>query len=207
MTIVLVIIVICIGFLLALSGRNEKERFNDFFGVPIAHRGFHEDANSPENSIPAFKRAVERGYGIELDLHLLSDGSLAVFHDDTLLRMTGEEGCVKDLTQEDLKNYRLGGTEHTIPTFVQVLKLVQGEVPLIIELKSEDNVPELCKATLDALDAYQGDFVIESFDPRVLMWLKKNAPEITRGQLSQNFLKDKENKLSLPLKIVLTSLF
>lgn len=207
MTVILIILVLSLGFLLALSGRNEEDRFNAFKGVPIAHRGFHTMPEAPENSIPAFKRAVEHGYGIELDLHLLSDGTLAVFHDDTLIRMTGVEGRIKELTADELKNYRLGGTAHTIPTFTQFLELVDGRVPLIIELKAEGNVPELCRATLDALSDYKGDFVIESFHPRVLIWLRKNCPKITRGQLSQNFLADKKNNLCLPLKAVLTTLF
>ncbi len=201
----LIIFVILILLVLSLSGRGGKERFKDFVGVSVAHRGLHDKPHIPENSIPAFKKAVEKGYGIELDLHLLADGGLAVFHDNTLARTTGAEGKVKNLTLEELKNYHLEGTENTIPSFDEVLNLIDGKVPLIIELKAESNSAELCKATLAALEGYKGAFVIESFDPRPLMWLKNNRPEITRGQLSQNFVKEPSD-LSLPLRLVLTSM-
>lgn len=205
MVFVLIILVIALLFVPALAGRGEKERFEAFRGVPIAHRGLHNKPQIPENSMPAFSRAVDKGYGIELDLHLLADGGLAVFHDNTLVRTTGAEGRVKDLTSDELKNYRLEGTENTIPAFPEVLKLVDGKVPLIIELKAEGNSAELCKATLKALENYSGAYVIESFDPRPLIWLKNNRPDITRGQLSQNFIKEPSG-LKLPLRLVLTSL-
>jgi glycerophosphoryl diester phosphodiesterase len=155
--------------------------------------------------MPAFALAIKKGYGIELDLHLLSDGSLAVFHDNTLVRTTGKEGNIKDLTKEQLKDYNLEGTRFTIPTFSEVLKLVDGQVPLIIELKTENNTAQLCKATVNALQGYKGDFCIESFDPRPLIWLKKNCPDIVRGQLSQNFFKEPSG-LKVPLQFILTTL-
>lgn len=200
-----VIILIALILLLMLSGRSEPERFSGFKGYAIAHRGLHSKPQIPENSLPAFALAVKQGYGIELDLHLLSDGGLAVFHDNTLVRTTGAEGNVKELTTDQLKEYCLEGTQWTIPEFKEVLKLVDGKVPLIIELKAEGNSAALCKAVLEALEGYKGEFCIESFDPRPLFWLRKNRPEITRGQLSQNFLKSPSG-LALPLQLILTAL-
>lgn len=206
--IIALIIVVAVLFLalFALSGRGGKSRFNGFEGFDIAHRGLHNKPTIPENSMAAFKLAVEKGYGIELDLHLLADGGIAVFHDNTLDRTTGKQGNIKDLSVAELKNYTLEESSETIPVFSDVLALVNGKVPLIIELKTEKNTAPLCEAVMEALKDYKGAYCIESFDPRPLIWLKKNQPDITRGQLSQNFLKSK-TKLSFPVKILLTSLF
>ncbi|MBQ5799377.1 MAG: hypothetical protein IIW18_01550, partial [Oscillospiraceae bacterium] len=106
-------------------------------GWRYAHRGLHDAAQGiPENSMTAFRRAVEHGFGAELDVHLLADGSLAVFHDSDLQRMTGREGKIEDLTAADLADYRLNGTEETIPAFAEVLALFEAaKLPLIVELK------------------------------------------------------------------------
>ncbi|MEE0928855.1 MAG: glycerophosphodiester phosphodiesterase family protein [Acutalibacteraceae bacterium] len=202
---IIILLIILLFLLLALGGRVQEARFKPFRGRAIAHRGLHKNPQIPENSLPAFGLAVNHGYGIELDVHLLSDGTLAVFHDNTLFRMTGLEGNIKDLTKEELKNIKLNLTENHIPTFEEVLTLVDGKVPLIIEIKTEGNTAELCSAVMKALKNYQGDYCIESFDPRVLFWLRKNHPEVTRGQLSQNFLKRKEN-LNIFLRLILTQL-
>lgn len=203
--VLIVILVLALLFALALSGRGGNERFSGIKGFDIAHRGLHNKPTIPENSMAAFKLAVEKGYGIELDLHLLADGGIAVFHDNTLDRTTGKQGNIKDLTLADLKDYTLEESSETIPNFYDVLNLVDGKVPLIIELKIEKNTGALCKATMEALKDYKGYYCIESFDPRPLIWLKKNHPEVARGQLSQNFLKSK-SKLSFVTKILLTSL-
>lgn len=202
---VVALILICVLLLLALSGRGGKERFKAFEGYAIAHRGLHNKPRIPENSMPAFAAAVLGGYGIELDLHLLADGGLAVFHDNTLDRTTGLKGRVKDLTTEQLEDIKLEGTDWGIPTFQEVLQLVNGQVPLVIELKAEGNSAALCNATLEALEGYKGAYCIESFDPRPLLWLKQNRPEVTRGQLSQNFFKESSG-LKLPLQFILTAL-
>ena len=204
--VIITVTAIIILLLLAVGGRRAGKRFAEFEGKAVAHRGLHKKPEIPENSLPAFALAVEKGYGIELDLHLLADGGLAVFHDDTLIRTTGKEGKIKELTTEALKDYKLEGTEETIPTFSQVLKLVDGRVPLVIELKNEGNAAGLCRATLAALEGYNGPWCIESFDPRPLFWLRRNAPQVLRGQLSQNFLKEKSG-LILPLRFILTTLW
>ena len=165
----------------------------------IAHRGLH-DEEAPENSIAAFKKAMDKFYAIELDVHLLADGTVAVFHDDALARMTGKDGFIKLLKKEDLKNYKLLGTKECIPTFEEVLKLVNGSVPILVEIKNTDKVGDLEKATVKLLKNYKGEYAVHSFNPYTVGWLKDNAPEIIRGQLGGYLKKD---KLSFWKKIIL----
>lgn len=154
----------------------------------IAHRGLHND-KLPENSLGAFENAAQNGYPIELDVHLLKDGEIAVFHDDSLARITGKDGYIGNLCKEDLKTYNLLGTEYTIPTFDEVLSLVAGRVPLLIEVKNPDKVGRLEELLYKKLKEYSGEYAIQSFNPFVLKWFKDNAPEVLRGQLS-GYLKD-----------------
>ena len=206
MTIVLVILVVlAVLYLLATRCRCGHPGMEALRGWSYAHRGLHGEG-VPENSMKAFRLALEAGYGIELDLHLLKDGNLAVIHDSLLVRTTGAEGHIEDLTTEELKNYTLEGTEETIPQFKEVLDLFDGKAPLIVELKAErGNHAALTETAVKMLESYDGVYCIESFDPRCILWLKKNRPEIIRGQLSQNFVKKNEN-LSLALRIALTHL-
>lgn len=158
-----------------------------------AHRGYHDKPRIPENSMAAFRRAIENGYGAELDVHLMKDGRLAVIHDASLRRTAGADVLVEDLTAEELKQYRLEGTNEQIPLLEEVLELFQDRTPLIIELKAErGNHAALAEATCRMLDRYRVHYCIESFDPRCLIWLKKNRPEIVRGQLSEQFLRHGE---------------
>ncbi len=202
---IIIVLLIILMYLLSLDGRRGHKDLETLKKYHYAHRGLHGDG-VPENSMKAFEAAKQNGYGIELDIHLLKDGTLAVFHDNTLNRVTGVNGKVEDLTKEDLKNIHLQGTDETIPEFSEVLALYDGKAPLVIELKPVGkNHAELARAVCDALKDYNGAYCIESFDPRCLLWLKNNRPEILRGQLSQNFLKT-DDKLSLPIRIVMTSL-
>ena len=108
---------------------------------PFAHRGyFNKEDGIPENSIPAFERAVKSGFGIELDVHILKDGAIVVFHDDSLNRMTGVNKNLKDLTYDEIKDLKLNGTSFGIPLFIDVLKIVDGKVPILIELKYDNKV-------------------------------------------------------------------
>ena len=158
-----------------------------------AHRGYHDKPRIPENSMAAFRRAIENGFGAELDVHLMKDGRLAVIHDASLKRTAGADVLVEDLTAEELKTYRLEGTDEQIPLLEEVLELFQDRTPLIIELKAErGNHAALAEATCRMLDRYRVHYCIESFDPRCLIWLKKNRPEIVRGQLSEQFLRHGE---------------
>ena len=161
----------------------------------FAHRGFHSKPEIPENSLPAFRRAAERGWGAEFDVHLLSDGTLAIFHDSELERCTGVKGNIEALDFEKMRKLRLEGTDEVIPTFDEVLDIFEhsdnrhgNPCPLIIELKPVGNIQALVRAVCDRLDSYKGDFCIECFDPRALIALKQYRPEIVRGQLAQDFL-------------------
>lgn len=149
----------------------------------------------PENSYSAIKRAADYGYGIEFDVHLTKDGIPVVFHDDTLNRICGVDGKIKDYTFEELQQFRLMGTEEKIPAFADVLKAVNGRTPLIIEYKVENNTNALCKTCNDILKNYNGLYCIESFHPMAVRWYRKNRPDIVRGQLSENFMKTNANAL------------
>lgn len=191
------------GYLLSTRCRKGNPQMRKLRPWVYAHRGLH-DQTRPENSMSAFRAAIANGYGVELDVHLLKDGNLAVIHDSTLVRTTGAEGRIEDLDSQDLWNYRLEGTSEMIPTFREVLDLFNGRVPLIIELKVVDNnYPALCQAVCRRLDRYKGLYCIESFDPRCVQWFRKNRPDIIRGQLAQNYFRA---SLKLPwiLKLLLT---
>lgn len=149
--------------------------------LAIAHRGlWNEDA--PENSMPAFQKCLEASIPIELDVHLLKDQTLVVFHDDNLKRMTGIDRKIKDCTYEEIKNVRLGGTNCTIPRFEDVLKLVDGKVLLDIEIKYHSSL-EVCKSLATQLDSYNGDFFVKSFSPLHIAWFRFKRPEYKRGLL------------------------
>lgn len=159
--------------------------------VEYAHRGLH-GGGIPENSLPAFEKACREGYGIELDVQLSGDGVVVVFHDDTLKRMTGRDAKVKDLTIYELQRLSLARTEETIPTFEDVLKLVNGRVPLLVELKGEDMDSALCAPVAALLKEYRGDFCIESFNPLLLRAMRKHLPDACYGQLYTNVCKDRK---------------
>lgn len=196
-------LILMILYLLSLRGRAGYPGVEKLRGWNYAHRGLH-GKGVPENSLAAFRKAVEHGYGAEFDVHLLRDGGLAVIHDSTLKRTTGREGRVEELTTAELADYHLEGTGETIPTFQEVLKMFGGRTPLIIELKPEGgNHEALCMAACAAMVGYEGVWCMESFDPRVIYWLRKNRPDIIRGQLAENYLKKPDNKLPLVLKIAL----
>ena len=157
-----------------------------------AHRGFHGEEGIPENSMAAFKKAKGAGYGIELDVQLTKDGVMVVHHDYDLKRTCGVNKKITDLTYRELCRYRLMGTRERIPRFVEVLREVDGKVPLLVELKMETCNRKLCKKVAKALDQYKGLYCMECFHPYALYWFKKNRPEVIRGQLSEQFLKEKE---------------
>ena len=197
------------GWCMLLRPRRNQPGWDRFQGVRYAHRGLHNDsAGVPENSLAAFRLAVEKGFGAELDVHLMADGSLAVVHDSDLTRICGKAGCIEDLTAAELKEYPLQGTAETIPLLAQVLPLFAGRTPLIIELKvARGNAEALTDRVMEELAGYAGDYCIESFHPAVLLRLKQRYPEVIRGQLSENFFRDSETGLiSRPSAVVMTYL-
>lgn len=173
--------------------QQERTAFIDHYRQ-VAHRGLHDrELGIPENSLPAFARAVEHGKAIELDLHATADNRLVVLHDFQLKRMTGVPGIVEEWTLEDLRKLRLQGTDAQIPTLDEVLELVNGRVPLLLEIKSErlGEVGRLEPVLMKRLASYQGEFILEAFNPEVLVWLHRHAPQYIRGQLGNL---DDENK-------------
>ena len=186
-----VIVVVFLLYLLALRCEKRRGEWDYFRKWRYAHRGYHGRELGPENSLAAFREAIRRGFGCELDVHLMKDGRLAVIHDASLLRTAGADVLVEDLTAEELKQYRLEGTEEEIPLLEEVLPLFEESgLPLVVELKAErGNHDALAAAACEVLDRFRVLYCIESFDPRCIRWLKKNRPEIVRGQLSENFLR------------------
>lgn len=194
------------GFLVAPARIGGADRAK-FSGRMYAHRGLYElDQSVPENSLAAFARAAERGYGIELDVQITSDGEIVVFHDGTLARACGVPGGVKDLSFAEVRALRLFGTEHGIPHFSEVLDTVAGRVPLIVELKAGGDWRSLCRQVQEMLSAYAGDACIESFDPFLVRWFKKNAPSVVRGQLSEAYRYSHKN-LPWYLSLLMSRLF
>lgn len=157
-----------------------------FKGLYYAHRGLYDNQRGiPENSLPAFRAAAEKGYGVELDVQLSSDGFVVVFHDDTLDRVCGVHGNVVDFTLADLRRMKLLNTGETIPLFTDVLAVLQrGAGPVIVELKAGKRNDELCQKTLEILRTWPGVYCVESFAPGIVTWFRKHAPEIIRGQLA-----------------------
>lgn len=167
--------------------------FTPWRAYRYAHRGLHNLASGiPENSLPAFQAAAAGGFGAELDVHLTRDGRLVVVHDSSLARLCGLDRAVCTMDSGELRALPLLGTELQIPFLEEVLPLFAGKAPLIIEIKTEQgNAAPLTEAVCKMLEGYTGLYCLESFDPRVLVWLRRHRPALCRGQLSCDFSKDK----------------
>lgn len=152
--------------------------------MKIAHRGLYNNKDIPENSIKAFKKAITHNEIIELDIHLTKDNKIVVFHDDKLDRMTKEKGNIKDYTLEELSLLKLLNTDSTIPSLEDVLRLVDGKVPLLIELKDDKNKNYRLERELSKLlDNYNGIFFIQSFKPSSLIYFRIFRNKYIRGLL------------------------
>lgn len=191
--VILFLITIILLYLLAIMPKLKRnKKLKDMEGWFYAHRGLHNNTSeAPENSLKAFSLAVEKGYGIELDVQLTKDQVPVVLHDYDLKRVCGEEVSVSTLTYEELTTYKLFRSQERIPTLKEVLELVDGRVPLIIELKLPWRAEQLCSKVSKLLADYKGFYVVESFNPFGLIWYKKHHPEVIRGQLSTDFIKEK----------------
>jgi len=185
----LLVLALCL-FLIAPSGkmRGEMERYRS---EKFAHRGLH-DATRAENSMSAFAAAVSAGYGIELDVRLTRDGEVVVFHDDTLERVAGVCGRVDSYTLAELREMRLLGTADTIPTFREVLDLVGGRVPLLVEIKEEVFKYDVTEAVAKMLRDYEGEYIVESFNPLALVRFRSLVPGVPCGLLCDNYLTQKK---------------
>lgn len=184
--IVFIIVMVLAMYLFMIAPRLTKQKkMEKFRGIFYAHRGFHDNTgDAPENSLLAFQRAVEKGYGIELDVQLTRDDVLVVFHDDTLERVCGQQGKIEDYTYAELEEFQLLHTSERIPKFENVLKVIDGKVPLIVEIKLRGMSTGICDILNPVLLQYKGDYCVESFNPLAVKWYKKHSPETIRGQLA-----------------------
>jgi len=180
-------------FLIAPRG-GAKKRFSAFLGQIYAHRGDFDNYRVPENSLAAFRSAVKRGVGIELDLHLTKDGEVIVFHDNTLTRMCGDPRMPEEMTAAEIAGMRLLDTEEKIPTLKEVLAAVDGKVPMIVELKGESTDTSLADAAMPILENYGGPYCVESFNPFLVARYRKLAPHVMRGILTTKYKKDGEKR-------------
>lgn len=174
----------------------------------IAHRGYHNNKKGiPENSVLAFKKAIDNNYLIELDVRLTKDKKLVVFHDDNLKRVCGVNKRVKDLTYKELLKYNLFDTTLKVPLFSEVIKLVNGRVPILIETKYHNRYGVLEKILINELSNYKGLYAIQSFYPMSLLWLKRNTKDIPIGLLSSNFKNNSNSLKKLIGKTLILDLF
>ncbi len=172
-------------FLIFPALRQHPDRFL-MRGMFVAHRGLHaKELDIPENSLKSYALAKEAGFCIEIDIRLTGDGQVVVFHDSNTKRVCGQDLKVRESTMEQLSSLRLLDTDEAIPTLEQVLSLVSGKVPLLIEFKCDYGESKaLCVAADKILSKYKGKYFVQSFYPPVLRWYRKHRPEICRGQLS-----------------------
>jgi len=155
----------------------------------IAHRGMHNvKENIIENTLPAFAKAIENGYIIELDVSMTKDKKLVIFHDKKLKRIFGVDSYLVDINYAELEKLIFPNSEEKIPLFTNVLTFVDGKVPLLIEIKNEGEVGQMESMIYDELKGYTGEYAIQSFNPYTVSWFRKNAPDVLRGQLSGSFV-------------------
>lgn len=202
--ILVIAILVILAYLFLIAPRmSKKPDRTPFYGYMYAHRGlFDNETEAPENSIPAFQKAVEGGFGIELDVQLSKDGIPVVFHDASLKRVCDIDGKVWEYTLEELQQMKLAKSQQTIPTFAQVLKIIDGKVPIIVEYKMDIVDTKVCEKGNELLKDYKGIYCIESFHPFAVKWYKNHRPDVLRGQLSMDFWKEEKNKGKKELLLV-----
>ncbi|WP_293882500.1 glycerophosphodiester phosphodiesterase family protein [Sphingomonas sp.] len=148
---------------------------------PFAHRGLHNTL-CVENSRAAFRAAIVLGHGIELDVQAASGGEAFVFHDAELERLTAARGAFGSRSASELDAIKLAGTDECIPRLPEILKIIGGRVPVLIEVKTKErHVAALCLSVHRALEGYRGAAAVMSFNPQVAHWFGQNAPRVVRG--------------------------
>jgi len=152
----------------------------------IAHRGLH-NSQIPENTLPSFVKCVDKNYIIELDIHILSDNTIVVYHDHNLKKLTGVNKVIETLTYAQLSQIKIS-KKYTIPTLKQVMHIVNGKVPLLIEVKDVDNNSKFEEELVKILDSYKGEFAIQSTNPFVIDWFYKNRKDYVIGLIVFNDL-------------------
>jgi glycerophosphoryl diester phosphodiesterase len=158
--------------------------------LAVAHRGLHDgNREVSENSLQAFAAARDAGYAVELDVRLAADGAVMVMHDNTLDRLTETVGHLADFTSSQLvEHVRLKANKEPIPTLPQVLELLDGAVPLLVEVKNfSPDVGKLERAVADCLHRYRGPVAVQSFNAQVVQWFHMHAPALTRGAVTSEF--------------------
>ena len=162
-----------------------RARVRRWRGQAFAHRGLHSPEHGiVENTLPAFQAACAAGCGIELDIQFTADMQVVVYHDDDLSRLAGDPRKVWDVPLAQLQALPLAGrADARIPTLRQALDAVHGQVPLLIELKNGPHNRQLCQALMAHLEGYSGEYLVESFNPLIVLWFRRHAPHIVRGQL------------------------
>lgn len=203
--VVIIVIILLVLFMTKPNNARKKEWDNFIAGKLFAHRGlFNNESDHPENSLPAFELAVENKYGIELDVQLTKDKQLVVHHDLSLKRSTGKDLKVNQLTYEELQDLPLFNSKETIPLFTDVLKVIDGKVPLIVEIKVNYDYLETTIKTNEILNSYSGNYCVESFNPLAVKWYRQHRPDIIRGQLSTDYFKD-HMKTNVLIKVIMTN--
>ncbi len=189
MTLLIVLLLLLLVYAELIRPNLPRRDITPLLGFDYAHRGLwttHDpgENNRPENSLAAFRAAAEKGYGIELDVHLTRDGRLVVHHDDSLKRLTGTDIRIAESTLEEVRACKLPNGE-PVPTYDEVLETVAGRIPMIVEVKVENgNHAALSEAVYQRMQSYSGPWCMESFSPSAVKWFRLNAPEIIRGQLA-----------------------
>ncbi|MBQ3269616.1 MAG: glycerophosphodiester phosphodiesterase [Clostridia bacterium] len=185
MSIWILLLIILVALIYLTCPCLDRKRTLRWKGQPFAHRGLHDlDAGVVENTLPAFEAARDAGFGMELDIQFSKDMQVIVFHDDELQRLCGDPRKVWDVPLDELRALPLAGVSGAhIPTLREVLDAVGGRTPLLIELKNGPFNRQLCEALVEIMKDYPGEYIIESFNPLIVAWFRRNAPQVVRGQL------------------------
>lgn len=193
---IVLILLIFLYLFLAMPSIRGSKLLSRMSKKHYAHRGLHDKSiGVPENSMAAFRRAIDNGFGFELDVRLTKDGKLVVMHDNNTKRVAAANRLVSESTYAELHTLHLCGTDERIPLFSDVLALVDGRQGIIVEVKTEKNCDKVCRAVAEMLDRYRGDFVVESFDPMAVRWFKKHRPKYIRGQLVTRFSREGKKRI------------
>lgn len=201
----LIAVIIAVIYVFLMMPRITDRADMDLLSTDYAHRGLHS-AQYPESSLPAFALAAEQGFGIELDVRMSRDGVIVVFHDECARRLCGVDARISDMTLSEIRSLRLSGTPYGIPTLGEVLELVDGRVPLLIEIKGETKEQKLCAKLATTLDTYYGAFAVQSFNPLILAYFKRYRPRFARGQLTDKIKKVNTGKWAFVKGFLLTHL-
>lgn len=208
-TLLLVMAAVCVLYLLLIMPKMSKRaNYAPLLGHYYAHRGLYDnEGDAPENSMAAFRKAVDAGYGIELDVQLTKDRIPVIFHDETLKRICKIKGNVRDYTYQELQQFPLCKSTERIPRLADFLEMVDGKVPLIVEVKIHEKTEEVCSVIDALLREYTGPYCVESFHPLAVLWYKKHRPEVVRGQLSSSFgtLRKREQLIMKPIHYLMVN--